>query len=205
VRRIYCVGRNYAEHAREMGGDPRNVTPYFFDKPADALVADGGIVPYPSLTAELHHEAELVLAIGAGGRDIAVENARDFIIGYAAGIDLTRRDVQAAARQAGKPWTLAKGFDYAAPVGAVALAEAIGHPRKARIALTVNGETRQDADIADMVWSPDEIVAALSREIVLAPGDLIFTGTPAGVGPLVPGDTVAASVEGVGTLTVSIA
>jgi len=205
VRRIYCVGRNYAEHAREMGGDPRNITPYFFDKPADALVADGGIVPYPSLTAELHHEAELVLAIGAGGRDIAVENARDFIIGYAAGIDLTRRDVQAAAKQAGKPWTMAKGFDYSAPVGAVALAAAIGHPRKARMTLTVNGETRQDADIADMVWSPDEIVAALSREIVLAPGDLIFTGTPAGVGALVPDDIVTAGVDGVGTITVSIA
>lgn len=205
VRRIYCVGRNYAEHAREMGGDPERETPYFFDKPADALVADGGIVPYPSLTRELHHEAELVLAIGAGGRDIAVEDARDFIIGYAAGIDLTRRDVQSAAKQARRPWTMAKSFDYSAPVGNIALAELIGHPRAARISLSVNGKTRQDADIADMIWPPDEIVAALSREIVLAPGDLIFTGTPAGVGPLAPDDVVTADVDGVGTITVSVA
>ena len=205
VRRIYCVGRNYAEHSREMGYDPRATVPFFFDKPADALVADGGIVPYPTGTSNLHHEVELVLAIGAGGRDIAPEAAASHIIGYAVGIDMTRRDVQAGAKQEGKPWTMAKGFDYSAPVGAVALAAAIGHPRKARMTLTVNGETRQDADIADMVWSPDEIVAALSREIVLAPGDLIFTGTPAGVGALVPDDIVTAGVDGVGTITVSIA
>jgi fumarylpyruvate hydrolase len=204
VRRIYCVGRNYSDHAREMGYDPRSEVPFFFDKPADALVADGGIVPYPTGTANLHHEVELVLAIGAGGRDIVPEQAQTHILGYAVGIDMTRRDVQAAAKQAGKPWTMAKGFDYSAPVGAIALAADIGHPRQGRITLSVSGSVRQDADIAEMTWSPDEIVAALSREIVLAPGDLIFTGTPAGVGPVAPGDTLEAEIAGIGRLAVSI-
>lgn len=204
VRRLYCVGRNYAEHSREMGYDPRAQVPFFFDKPADALVADGGIVPYPTHTTDLHHEVELVLAIGAGGRDIAVEDAAKHITGYAVGIDMTRRDVQAGAKQEGKPWTMAKGFDYSAPIGAIALAERIGHPRRGRIALSVNGAVRQDGDIAEMVWSPEEIIAALSQQIVLAPGDLIYTGTPSGVGPLVPGDTVEATIDGIGSLAISI-
>jgi fumarylpyruvate hydrolase len=204
VRRIYCVGRNYAEHSREMGYDPRATVPFFFDKPADALVADGGIVPYPTGTSNLHHEVELVLAIGAGGRDIAPEAAASHIVGYAVGIDMTRRDVQGAAKQEGKPWTMAKGFDYSAPLGPIALASAIGHPRKGRIALAVNGSVRQDSDIADMVWSPEEIIAALSKEIVLAPGDLVFTGTPSGVGAVQPGDRLEAEIAGVGTLSVSI-
>lgn len=204
VRRIYCVGRNYAEHSREMGYDPRSQVPFYFDKPADALVADGGIAPYPTGTENLHHEVELVLAIGCSGRDIPADKASDFIMGYAVGIDLTRRDVQAGAKKDGKPWTMAKGFDFSAPIGAIALAEAIGHPRAGRIALSVNGEVRQDGDIADMVWSPEEIVAALSQQVALAPGDLIYSGTPAGVGPIQPGDKLTAEVEGVGRLTVSI-
>ena len=204
VRRIYCVGRNYAEHSREMGYDPRAQVPFFFDKPADALVLDGGTVPYPTGTSNLHHEVELVLAIGAGGRDIAPEDATDFIIGYAVGIDMTRRDVQAGAKKDGKPWTMAKGFDFSAPLSTITLAEQIGHPRQGRIALGVNGEIRQDGDIADMVWSPEEVIAALSREVALAPGDLIYSGTPSGVGPVQPADRLTAEIAGIGTLAVSV-
>jgi fumarylpyruvate hydrolase len=195
VRRIFCVGRNYPEHAREMGEKELRAPPFFFMKPADAVVASGAAVPFPSRTQDLHHEVELVVALGAGGG----------IFGYAVGNDLTRRDVQAAAKKAGKPWDTAKGFDHSAPVSEIATAASIGHPSKARIWLEVNGEQRQAGDIADMIWKVPEIIAELSGWFALAAGDLIFTGTPAGVGPLLPGDRVRAGVDGIGVLSHTMA
>jgi fumarylpyruvate hydrolase len=200
VHRIYCVGRNYAEHAREMGMDPAREPPFFFTKPADAIVPDGADLPYPPRTANLHHEIELVVAIGRGGRNVAVERALEHVFGYAVGNDFTRRDLQKAARDAGRPWDTAKGFDHSAAISAIQPAAAIGHPARGRIWLTVNGEPRQQADVADMIWDVPGIVAELSTLWELQPGDLIYTGTPAGVGPVVPGDSVAGGVDGVGTL-----
>ncbi|MDR3474217.1 MAG: fumarylacetoacetate hydrolase family protein [Devosia sp.] len=205
VRRIFCVGRNYAEHAREMGHEPGREPPFFFMKPADAIVTDGAEVPYPPLTAELHHEIELVVALGQGGADIPVAAALAHIFGYAVGLDLTRRDLQQAARKAGRPWDMGKGFDHSAPIGEIAPATAIGHPQDAAIELAVNGEVRQSASIADMTWSVPEIVAELSRYVELKPGDLIFTGTPAGVSALQRGDRLEGSVAGVGTVSARIA
>ena len=194
VRRILCVGRNYPAHAREMGQDPEREAPFFFSKPADAVI-DGGVdVPYPSMTHDFHHEIELVVAIARGGADRALEH----VYGYGVGVDLTRRDLQTAAKNKGRPWDFAKGFDRSAPIGAIVPAAGIGHPGKGRIQLTVNGQLRQQGDIADMLWSVPEVIAEASRYIALAPGDLIFTGTPAGVAPLLPGDVVVGSVEGVG-------
>ncbi|WP_122466892.1 fumarylacetoacetate hydrolase family protein [Brevundimonas lutea] len=193
VRRILCVGQNYAAHAREMGAE--RAEPFFFSKPGDALVAGGGSIPFPGATDNLHHEAELVCVIGGEGADLSPEDAGRLIWGYAVGVDLTRRDLQAAAKQAGRPWDAAKGFDHSAPVGPVTAA-ADWSPGGQSIALTVNGETRQSASLADMVWNPAEIVAQASRLWRVMPGDLIFTGTPEGVGPLRPGDTVRATVEG---------
>jgi fumarylpyruvate hydrolase len=205
VRRIFCVGRNYADHVREMGNDPKSEPPLFFTKPADAVVESGAAIPYPSQTANLHHEVELVLAIGLGGADIAPANAPDHVWGYAVGVDLTRRDRQAEAKQAGAPWDAAKAFDHSAPIGALVPKAQAGPMTHARIWLSVNGETRQDADIDQMIWTIPEIIAALSRSWALAPGDLIFTGTPAGVGPLVAGDAVACGVAGLPELRFSIA
>ncbi len=204
VRRIYCVGRNYAAHAREMGGDPNREPPFFFTKPADAIVADGGTVPYPPATADLHHEVELVAAIGTAGADIALEAANRHIYGYAAGIDLTRRDLQQISKDRRWPWDTSKGFDHGAPCGDIAPAARIGHPGSGAITLDVDGQTRQRGDLADMVWSVPEIVGHLSRLFRLCPGDLIYTGTPAGVGALSPGQRLDARVEGVGTLSVTI-
>ncbi len=204
VRRIFCVALNYAAHAREMGKEPDREPPFFFSKPADAIVADGSVIPYPSMTENLHHEIELVAAIGAGGADIAVERANDHVFGYAAGVDLTRRDLQTAARNQGRPWDLSKGFDRSAPIGAIRPVAAVGHPSRGRIELSVNGTTKQDGDLADMIWGVPEIIASLSAYVALAPGDLIFTGTPAGVGPLRPGDRVRGSVAGVGDISFSI-
>lgn len=200
VRRIFCVGRNYAAHSREMGGDPEREAPFFFTKPADAVVIDGADCPYPPATADLHHEMELVVAIAAGGADIAARDALSHVFGYAAGIDLTRRDLQAEAKKAGRPWDMAKGFDASAPIGAIAPAARIGHPARGRIALSVNGAARQVADLADMIWSVPEIIAALSRLVRLAPGDLIFTGTPEGVAAVKRGDTLAGEIAWVGTV-----
>jgi len=205
VRRIYCVGRNYAEHAREMGHDPDREPPFFFGKPADAIVTGGADVPYPPLTQNLHHELELVVAIGESGADIAVAQAESHIFGYAVGLDLTRRDLQQEARKAGRPWDMGKGFDHSAPIGEIAPASAIGHPDRAQIVLKVNDEVRQSADIADMIWSVSEVVAELSRYVTLMPGDLIFTGTPAGVSALDRGDRLEGEVLGVGTVSVRIA
>jgi fumarylpyruvate hydrolase len=204
VRRIFCVGRNYAAHAREMGGDPNREPPFFFTKPADAVVTGGADTPYPSATENLHHEMELVVAIGIGGTDIAPEQALAHVFGYAAGIDLTRRDVQDAAKAARRPWDMSKGFDASAPIGAVAPAAVIGHPAVGRIALTVNGDVRQAGDLADQIWPVPDIIAALSRLVALAPGDLIFTGTPEGVGPLRRGDEVVGEIAGVGTVRTRI-
>jgi fumarylpyruvate hydrolase len=204
VRRIFCVGRNYAAHVLEMGGDPRAEPPIFFTKPADAVLTQGADMPYPSATGNLHHEMELVVAIGSGGANIAAAAALDHIWGYAAGLDMTRRDLQAMAAKVGKPWDMAKGFDASAPIGEIAPAARIGHPVRGRIMLRVNGGTRQDADLADMIWDVPAIIAALSALVTLAPGDLIFTGTPEGVGPVVRGDTLHGEIAGVGKVETKI-
>jgi fumarylpyruvate hydrolase len=204
VRRIYCVGRNYAEHAREMGADPTREPPFFFMKPGDAVVADGARLPYPGETADLHYEAELVVAIGGSGERLTTEQAQALVYGYAVGLDMTRRDLQAQFKKGGKPWDMAKGFDRSAPCGAIVPAARIGHPAKGRIQLHQNGELRQNADIADLTWSVPELLANLSKFVRLEPGDLVFTGTPAGVGPCVAGDRLVATVEGIGRVEVEI-
>lgn len=204
VHRIYCVGQNYAAHAREMGSDPERESPFYFMKPADAVVPDGGTLRYPPRTADLHHEIELVVALGRGGRDVPVADALSLVFGYAAGIDLTRRDLQGAAKKRGRPWDAAKGFDASAPVSAIRPAADIGHPRSGRIWLEVNGELRQDGDLTQLVWKVDEALAELSTLFTLAPGDLLFTGTPAGVGPLVPGDRVHGAIDGVADIRLAI-
>jgi len=203
VRRIYCVGRNYAEHAREMGHDLRD-PPFFFAKPADAVVTGGGGMPYPGGTSDLHHEIELVVAIGTGGSAIGAEAALDHVHGYAAGLDMTRRDVQAAAKKAGRPWDMAKGFDHSAPIGLLAPARHIGHPRAGAISLRVNGVERQRGDLSEQIWSVRETIAYLSTLVTLKPGDLIMTGTPAGVGKVVRGDVLEGHIEGVGAVRTRI-
>jgi fumarylpyruvate hydrolase len=202
VRRIWCVGRNYIEHIREMGQDER-APPFFFAKPADALVADGGTVPYPPLTRDLHFEVELVVALKGGGRNIKPENGNALIYGYAVGIDLTRRDLQIASREIKRPWEIGKAFDASAPCGSLRPAAEIGHP-EGRIYLKVNGEIKQDGDLNQMIWNVPEIIAKLSEQVALAAGDIIMTGTPAGVGALKPGDRLECEVEGVGALKVTI-
>jgi fumarylpyruvate hydrolase len=204
VRRIWCVGRNYADHAREMGSDPDKEPPFFFAKPADAVVEDGATIPYPPRTANLHHEVELVVAIGRGGRDIAAGEAPGHVFGYAVGVDLTRRDLQNEAKKTGRPWEMGKGFDRSAPCGALRPAEGV-EPGQGAIRLEVNGETRQSGDLADMIWSVAEVIANLSSYVELAPGDLVYTGTPEGVGRLEPGDRIEAEIEGVGRLAFTIA
>ena len=200
VHRIYCVARNYAAHAREMGMDPEREPPFFFAKPADAIVADGAPVPYPPRTRNLHHEIELVVAVGRGGREVPVERALEHVYGYAVGNDLTRRDLQTLAKNEGRPWDTAKGFDASAPIAAIRPAAVVGHPGRGAIWLEVNGVRRQSADLAEMIWSVPEIIAELSTLFELVPGDLIFTGTPAGVGAVVPGDEILGGIDGLGTL-----
>jgi fumarylpyruvate hydrolase len=204
VRRIFCVGRNYEAHAREMGKDPTREAPFFFTKPADAVVGDQAVVPYPSLTRNLHHEAELVLAIGRPGSDVAVEDAWELIWGYACGNDLTRRDLQFEARDKGRPWDWGKAFDNSAVCGPIRRAAEAGHFESGAIRLSVNGTVRQQADVSDLIWSVPEIVSILSRAVRLLPGDLVYTGTPAGVGALVPGDVCVVEIEKLGTLTTTI-
>ncbi len=201
VRRILCVGRNYAAHRREMGGDDRD-PPFFFAKPADAIVPPGEDVAYPTVTANLHHEMELVVAIGKGGANIPVSEALDHIYGYAAGVDLTRRDLQNAAKDKGQPWDSSKGFDRSAPISAIRTG--IAAPPQGSISLAVNGQMKQAATVADMIWSVPEIVAEASKLWALAPGDLIYTGTPEGVGPLVRGDAVTGEIEGVGAISFKV-
>jgi fumarylpyruvate hydrolase len=204
VRRIFCVGRNYAEHVREMGHDPEREQPFFFTKPADALVTAGAETPYPPATSDLHHEIELVVAIGRAGANVAVADALGHVWGYAAGIDLTRRDLQAAAKAARRPWDMAKGFDHSAPIGDIAPAARIGHPAKGPIALAVNGKGRQLGDLADMLWPVPDAIAYLSTLVALMPGDLIFTGTPAGVSAIARGDRIEGTIAGVGSVTTTI-
>jgi fumarylpyruvate hydrolase len=203
VRRIYCVGRNYIEHIRETGNDERE-PPFFFQKPADALVPSGGEFPYPPLSTNVHHEIELVAAISEGGRNIPADKALDHVYGYAVGIDMTRRDLQGEAKEMRRPWEPGKAFDHAAPCTPIVPASEIGHPDKARIWLKVNGEIRQDANIDDMIWNLPETIAHLSQSYELQPGDLILTGTPAGVGPVERGDVVTGGVEGVGEIEIYV-
>jgi fumarylpyruvate hydrolase len=197
VRRIFCVGRNYAEHAIEMGSDPTREPPFYFTKPADALVVGGADMPYPPMSRELHHEMELVVAIGEGGADIAVADALKHVWGYAAGLDMTRRDLQNEAKKTGRPWDMGKGFDASAPMGALRRAEGFD-PSRGRIELRVNGALRQASDLSKLIWSVPEIIANLSRLVRLAPGDLIMTGTPEGVAAVQRGDLLEGFVEGVG-------
>jgi fumarylpyruvate hydrolase len=203
VRRIWCVGRNYVEHIREMGQDER-APPFFFAKPADAIVHDGGTAPYPSLTKDMHHEVELVVALKSGGRNIPVNKANDTIYGYAVGIDLTRRDLQIASREVKRPWEVGKAFDASAPCGPITPASKIGHPDKGRITLKVNGQIRQDGDLNQLIWNVPETISKLSEMVALEAGDIIMTGTPAGVAATVAGDKIECEVEGVGKLSVTI-
>lgn len=202
VRRVYCVGQNYSEHAIEMGGDGRT-PPFFFSKPADALVPGGGMVAYPPMTDKLQHEVELVVALGKGGSGIPVEQALDCVLGYAVGFDLTRRDLQTQAKEKGHPWDMGKGFDQSGPLSALRLAEN-DHPKTGSISLKVNGALRQNGNLAQMTWSVAEIIANLSRYVRLAAGDLIFTGTPAGVSTIVRGDVLDGAIEGVGSLKIEL-
>lgn len=204
VGRIFCVGRNYAEHAREMGHDPDREPPFFFMKPSTSIIPGGGEFPYPPGTEDVHHEMELVVALGSGGRDIAEADALSHVFGYAAGLDMTRRDLQGVAKQMGRPWEIGKAFDASAPCSAVRMAREIGHPDKGPVRLAVNGEMRQDGDLSQMIWSVPETIAFLSGLFELAPGDLIMTGTPAGVGAVSRGDRLEGSVEGVGSLSVRV-
>lgn len=200
VRRIFCVGRNYAEHAREMGGNPDAEPPFFFTKPADAVVESGAVLPFPVATADLHHEAELVVALGAGGAFVPTDAALSLVWGYAAGNDLTRRDLQAEAKAARRPWDMSKGFDASAVLGAIRPGSAVP---QGRIRCLVDGRVTQDADLSEMIWPVAGIIAHLSRLVTLAPGDLIFTGTPAGVGPIATGQTCVVEVEGLAPAAVS--
>jgi fumarylpyruvate hydrolase len=203
VHRIYCVGRNYAAHAREMGHDPDREPPFFFSKPADAVVASGSEIDYPMATSDLHHEIELVAAIGTGGANIAEADALDHIWGYGVGLDMTRRDLQGEAKKMGRPWDTGKAFDNGAPISTLRPSSEIGHPAEGRIWLTVNGEIRQDSDLTHLIWNVPETIAYLSELFVLQPGDLIFTGTPEGVNAVGPGDRLEGGVDGVGELSVS--
>ncbi len=203
VRRVYCVGRNYADHAAEMGADSRE-PPFFFSKPADALVPGGGEVAYPPATSNLQHEVELVVALARGGADIPPERALACVYGYAVGLDLTRRDLQQRAKDKGHPWDMGKGFDHSAPIGALHPLAAGEHPARGSIWLRVNGQLRQNGDLAQMSWKVAEVIANLSTYVTLAPGDLIFTGTPAGVSTVVRGDVLEAGVAGVGELVVRL-
>lgn len=203
VRRIWCVGRNYLEHIREMGNDERE-PPFFFAKPSDALVRDGATIPYPSLTKDLHFEVELVVALKSGGRNISVEKANDCIYGYGVGIDLTRRDLQIASRNIKQPWEIGKFFDNSAPCSALRPVSEIGHPSRGKITLKVNGNLKQEGDLEQMIWNVPETISKLSEMIELTAGDVIFTGTPSGVGAVAEGEKMECEVEGVGRLTITI-
>jgi fumarylpyruvate hydrolase len=204
VRRIYCVGRNYAAHAREMGHDPTREEPFFFLKPADAIVLTDQIVSYPRMSREFHHEVELVLAIGRDGAEISSERAHDHIFGAAVGVDLTRRDLQMEAKKQGRPWDMGKAFDHSAPCGAITPLDGQRIASDSAIWLTVNNAIRQQSTLAELIWSPAEIVFWLSKYVDIRAGDLIYTGTPEGVGPLSPGDVLQAHIDGLSDLRISI-
>lgn len=204
VRRIWCVGRNYLDHIRELGNDERQ-PPFFFAKHADMIAPEGASIPYPSLTRDLQHEVEFIVALKSGGANIDPKNALDHVYGYGVGVDLTRRDLQMASRKKEQPWEIGKSFDQSAPLSSLRAASEIGHPSKARIWLQVNGETKQDGDIELMIWNTGDIISKLSQQVSVGAGDIIMTGTPAGVGPLVSGDKVSCGIDGIGTLSFSIA
>src|SRR5918992_6135252 len=203
VSRVYCVGRNYAEHTVEMGGDPDREPPFFFAKPADAVVPNGGTLPFPSATEDLHHEIELVVALGEGGADLTAWAALSHVLGYAGGLDMTRRDLQAEAKKVGRPWDMAKGFDRSAPTSSIRPVSEIGHPERGSIWLRVNDELRQEGDLGQQIWKVPETIAYLSTLVTLRAGDLIMTGTPSGVGPVQPGDRLEGHIDGVGDVTVT--
>ena len=204
VRRVFCVGRNYAAHAREMGNDPTREPPFFFMKPADAVVPAEGVIPYPPLTDNLHHEVELVVALAVGGSRVAPEEALSLVWGYGVGLDLTRRDLQDVAKKMSRPWDWGKAFDASAPCAALRPVSEVGHPSAGRVWLEVNGELRQQGDLNELIWPVADVISHVSQSVALQPGDLIYTGTPAGVGALQPGDRVSGGVEGVGTFAFEI-
>lgn len=200
VNRVFCVGRNYADHAKEMGADPTREAPFFFSKPASAVFVPSGEVPYPTRTADLHHEVELVVALSKGGSSLSLEQARAAVFAYSVGVDFTRRDLQAEAKKQGRPWDVSKGFDFSGPVSALVPAANTGWLDKGAISLTLNGTEKQHGDLSDMIWKVDEIIAELSTYYTLQPGDVIFTGTPAGVGAVNRGDLVQVEIKGLGSL-----
>ena len=204
VRRVYCVGRNYADHAIEMGHDPSREPPFFFQKNPDNLLPAGKPFPYPPLSEDVHYEAECVIFLKEGGENIPVEKALDCIYGYAIGIDFTRRDLQAEAKKLGRPWEIAKAFEHSAPVSPIVPASRIGHPAAGRVWLEVNGVRKQDGDLNQMIWKVPEIIAELSKLFVLAPGDVIMTGTPAGVAAITRGDSISCGVDGISTLSLKV-
>ena len=204
VRRIYLVGRNYAEHAREMGHDPDREQPFFFQKPSDAVLASGGEFPYPPLSGNVHHEIEMVVALSSGARDIPEGDALRHVFGYAVGIDMTRRDLQQQMKQQRRPWEAGKAFDHSAPMTAIVPVSSCGHPARGRVWLEVNGQLRQEGDLSQLIWSVPEIIATLSRSFHLKGGDLIFTGTPAGVGPIERDDHITGGVDGVGEIDIRV-
>ncbi len=204
VNRIYCVGRNYAEHAREMGHDPNKEPPFFFMKPSTAIVTDGGDFPYPSQTKDVHHEMEMVVAIGKGGSNIPSAKALEHVYCYGVGLDMTRRDLQGEAKKAGRPWDTGKAFDYSAPCSALVPASKIGHPSTGEIVLEVNGVVKQKSDLSQLIWNVPDTIAFLSTLFELQPGDLIYSGTPAGVAAVVKGDVMTGRVAGVGSITVKV-
>lgn len=203
VRRLFCIGRNYAAHAREMGQDPDREPPFFFTAWAETVVPDGSVIAYPQATSDYHHEVELVVAIGKSGRDVSPENALDLVYGYAIGFDMTRRDVQSEAKSAGRPWDAGKNVEQSKPLGPIRPAAGFDETKGA-ITLTVNGATKQTGDLADVIWSVAEVIAHLSKFYRLEPGDLIYTGTPAGVGPVVEGDVIVGAIDGLGELTITV-
>ncbi|MGH6800884.1 MAG: fumarylacetoacetate hydrolase family protein [Methylocella sp.] len=204
VRRIYCVGLNYKDHTKEMGGDPETDLPFFFMKPADVIVQNGGKIPYPPGTNDLQHEVELVVAMNMGGRNIPAEKANDMVFGYAVGLDMTKRDVQTELKKNGRPWEMAKAFDFSAPCSAIALTTRTGAISKGKIECRVNGQLRQSGDLGGMIWGVPQIIHYLSQQVEVCRGDLIFTGTPAGVGPVVKGDKIEATIAGLAPLSTEI-
>jgi fumarylpyruvate hydrolase len=204
VRRVYCVGRNYAEHTREMGHDPDRELPFFFQKNPDNLVLDNGDFPYPPLSNNVHFEVEMVVAIGKGGSDISVDSALDHVYGYALGLDMTRRDLQGEAKKTGRPWEIGKAFEHSAPMTDIVAVKDVGHLAKGAIWLKVNGEVKQQSDLDQLIWNVPEIIAHLSKTFELKAGDLIMTGTPAGVGPIKRGDVMEGFCEGIGTISAKV-
>jgi fumarylpyruvate hydrolase len=204
VRRIFCVGRNYAAHAREMGRDPDREPPFFFLKPADTVVDNGATVPYPPETENFQYEIELIVAIAKGGADIPVERALEHVFGYSVGIDLTRRDLQLKARELGRPWDWGKGFDFSAPIAPLRRVEEVGHPKSGRIWLAVDGQVKQDSDIAKLIWPVPDVISIASRSMELRPGDLIMTGTPEGVGPVKRGEVITGGIDGIGEIRITV-